>query len=161
MRPMAARGEVRVTVTFGPSPSPLLAHAVCYAIEHAQATEQLRSGVWEATFRIGEDEQAYGELRHLLSMVHGWKTTRVQVNGSIEYRQVVISMLHCARQWLRSKGRCGARFYSQAGAPRCAACPLYDAAFAAEFWVPLTPLLLLEGDAEEVPDHVPEEWTEG
>src|SRR5713101_2895245 len=100
MRPMASRGEVMVRVSFGPTSSPLLAHAVTYSIEHAQSTERLRSGTWEATFRIEADERDYGELRHLLYMVGGWKSTRVEVDGSPEYRQVVISMLHCARQWL-------------------------------------------------------------
>jgi len=161
MRPMAARGEVRVTVCFGPTPSPVLAHAVSYAIEHASRTEELRSGTWEATFRIGGDERDYGALRHLLCMVRGWKTTRVEVNGSVEPPQTLVSMLGCGREWLRSRGRCGAWFRSAAGAPRCRVCPLYDAAFAGEFWVPPRHVLLLGGDPEGVPDHVPEEWTPG
>lgn len=158
---MAARGEVRVKVSFGPTSSPLLAHAVSYAIEHARCTEELRSGTWEATFRIDEDERAYGELRHLLYMVGGWKTTRVEVDGSPEYRQVVISMLHCAREWLRSNGRCGARFPSAAGAPRCRLCPLYDASYALEFWVPPRAVLWLGGEPEEVPDYLPDDWAPG
>jgi len=161
MRPVAARGEVRVTVSFGPTSSPVLAHAASYAIEHAWRTEELRSGSWEATFRIGGDERSFGELRHLLSMVQGWKTTRVEVNGSTEYRQVAISMLSCAREWLRSRGSCGALFGSARGAPRCRLCPLYDAGYAGEFWVQPRPVLLLGGEAEEVPDYVPEEWTTG
>ena len=158
MRPMAARGEVRVTVSFGPTPSPVLAHAVSYAIEHAWATEQLRSGTWEAIFRIEDDEADYGELRHLLCMVRGWKTTRVEVNGSVEPRQTLASMLSCAREWLRTRGRCGALFPSPRGAARCRVCPLYDAGYAGEFWVPPRPVLFLGGDPEEVPDYVPEEW---
>ncbi len=137
---MAARGEVRVRVSFGPTSSPVLAHAVSYAIEHAWRTEELLSGAWEASFRIERDERAYGELRHLLSLVGGWKTTRVEVEGSTEYRQVVHSMLSCAREWLRSKGSCGARFASTNGAPRCRLCPLYDAGYAGEFWVQPEPL---------------------
>ena len=116
---MAARGEVRVTVSFGPTSSPVFAHAVSYAIERAWRTEELRSGAWEATFRIGSDERVFGELGHFLSMVQGWKTTRVEVDGSTEYRQTVISMLHCSREWLRSNGRCGARFPSAPGPARC------------------------------------------
>lgn len=160
MRPMAARGEVRVTVSFGPTSSPVLAYAVSYAIEHAWATEELGSGVWEATFRIDANERDYGELRELLFMVAGWKTTRVELNGSPEYRQVVASMLGCAREWLRTKGRCGALFPSPRGAPRCRLCPLYDAGYAGEFWVPLGPVLFLGDDPEEVPDYVPEDWTD-
>ncbi len=161
MRPVAARGEVRVTVSFGPTSSPVLPHAVTYAIEHAWRTEELRSGAWEATFRIESDERDFGELRHLLCMVRGWKTTRVEVNGSSQYRQTAISMLDCAGEWLRSKGRCGARFPSARGASRCRICPLYDAAYAGEFWVPPTLVMGSGADPEEVPDYLPEEWTRG
>jgi hypothetical protein len=155
---MAARGEIRVTVSFGPTSSPVLAHAVSYAIEHAERTEQLRSGVWEATFQIGSDERSYGKLRHLLYMVYGWKTTRVEVDGSPEERLAVISMLSCARDWLRTTGRCGARLPSARGARRCRVCPLYDAAYAGEFWV--SPTVLGWGaDSDVAPDYLPEEWT--
>jgi hypothetical protein len=155
---MTARGEIRVTVSFGPTSSRVLAHAVSYAIEHAGRTEQLRSGGWEATFVIGSDERAYGELRHLLYMVYGWRTTRVEVDGSPEERLSVISMLSCARDWIRTKGRCGAWFASARGARRCRVCPLYDEAYAGEFWV--SPTLLGWGaDSDEVPDHVPDDWT--
>jgi hypothetical protein len=159
MRPMAARGEAQVTVSFGPTSSPVLAHAISYAIEHADRTEQLRSGSWEATFRIGGDERSYGELRHLLYMVYGWRTTRVEVAGSPEERLAVISMLGCARDWLRTSGRCGARFPSARGARRCRVCPLYDAAYAGEFWVSPTVLMGFGSDTDEVPDYVPEDWT--
>ena len=154
---MTARGEVQVTVSFGPTSSPGLAHAVAYAIEHAQRTEQLRSGTWEATFRIEDDEGDFGAAHHLLRLVQGWKTTRIQVNGSVDSRHAVRSMLGCAREWLLTQGRCGARFPSTRGAPRCRVCPLYDASYAAEFWVP-TPFLLQGADPDEVPDHVPQEW---
>ncbi len=160
MRPMTARGEVGVKVSFGPTSSPVLAHAVSYAISHAQATEELRSGAWEATFRIRDDERGYGELRHLLCLVGSWKTTRVEVNGWVEPRQRVILMLGCAMEWLRTTGRCGARFFSARGAPRCRVCPLYDAAYAGEFWVSPRPVLSSGGEEEEVPDYVPGEWTD-
>ena len=103
-------------VSFGPTSSPSLTHAVSYAIEHATQAEELRSGTWEATFRLGSDERAYGELRQLLYMVSGWKTTRVEVDGSVESRLAVIQMASCAREWLRTAGRCGARFPSPRGA---------------------------------------------
>ena len=157
---VAARGELRVTVAFGPTQSPSLAHAVSYAVEHATQAEELRSGVWEATFRLGSDERAYGELRQLLYMVWSWKTTRVEVDGSVESRQAVLSMLTCAREWLRTTGRCGARFPSAWGAPRCRVCPLYDPAYAQEFWVPPAPVIWIAGEVEEVPDYLPESWTD-
>ncbi len=157
---MAARGEIRIKVSFGLTSSPVLAHAVSYAIEHASVTEELRSGLWEATFRIDANERADGELRHLLRLVGAWKTTRVEVDASVESRQTVISMLGCAREWLRTNGRCGARFSSPRGAPRCRVCPLYDPAHAGEFWVPSRPTFFSGGEPDEVPDHVPEEWTD-
>jgi hypothetical protein len=158
MRPMAARGQVRVVVSFGLTSSPTLTHAVNYAIEHASATEELRSGIWEATFRIDADERSYGELLHLLRPVGAWKTTRVEVDASVEARRTVISMLECARGWLRTDGGCGAWFPSASGARRCRVCPLYDAAHAGEFWVPRGAGWV--GGEGPVPDHVPEEWTD-
>ncbi len=160
MRPMAARGEVHVRVSFGPTSSPVLAHAVSYAIEHAWRTEELRSGTWEATFRIGADEGDYGTARQLLFMVGGWKTTRVEVNDSVEPRHTVGSMLSCSRGWLRSSGRCGAWFASARGAPRCRVCPLYDPAYAGEFWVPRRLDGWSGGEADEVQDYMPREWTD-
>jgi hypothetical protein len=157
---MAARGEVGVRVSFGPTSSPVLAHAVSYAISHAWRTEELRSGTWEATFRIGADERDYGTARQLLFMVGGWKTTRVEVNDSVEPRHTVGSMLSCAREWLRTKGRCEARFFSARGAPRCRVCPLYDTAYAGEFWVPRRLDGWSGGERDEVPDYVPAEWTD-
>lgn len=159
MPAMAARGEVRVTVSFGPTSTPTLSHAASYAIEHAKCTEELRSGVWEATFVIEADERALGELLHLLYMVHGWKTTRVEVNGSVEQRHTVLSMLQCGREWLITKGRCGGRFPFVTGAPKCRLCPLYDSGYAREFWVPPKPFSWAGDDPDEVPDFVPEDWT--
>src|SRR5207245_9315464 len=133
---------------------------VRYASEPAWRTDELYSGTWEATFRIGADERSYGELRELLFLVGGWKSTRVEVDGSPEYRQVVASMASCAREWLRFKGWCGARFASAQGAPRCRVCPLYDAAYAGEFWVQQSPVHLLGEGPEGVQAYVPEDWTD-
>jgi hypothetical protein len=155
MRAVGARGEVGVGVSFGPTSSPLLAHAVSLALEHADTIEQLRSGTWEATFRLEAAERAYGSLRELLRLVQGWKSTRVAVDGWPEARQVVLSMLWCSREWLRVRGSCGATFSSPRGAPRCRLCPLYDPAHAAEFWV--HPAFTMQ--EREAPDYVPEEWT--
>ena len=93
-------------------------------------------------------------------MVASWKTTRIEVDASVEPRQTVASMLGCARDWLRTTGGCGARFPSTRGAPRCRICPLYDPAYAEEFWVPQRPVFWLGGEVEEVPDYLPENWTD-
>jgi len=155
---MATRGEVRVTVSFGPTSSPALSHAASYAIEHATCTEELRSGVWEVTFVIGAEERALGELLHLLRMVGGWKTTRVEVDGAVEQRHSVLGMLGCAREWLITQGRCGARFPFLTGPPKCRLCPLYDSGYAREFWVPPRPFPWAGEGPEEVPDFLPEDW---
>ena len=157
---MAARGEVQVKVSFGPTSSAVLGYAVSYAIEHAWLTEEPGSGVWEATFQIGAGEVNYGAARQLLFMVGGWKTTRVEVNGSVEPSHTVGSMLSCAREWLRTTSRCGARFPSARGAPRCRVCPLYDPAYAGEFWLAPRPVPWSGGEADEVPDYLPGEWTD-
>jgi hypothetical protein len=159
MRLMAPRGEVQVTVSFGPTSSPGLAHAASYAIEHAWCTEEPRSGVWQATFLIEDDEHALAALQHLLYMVYGWRTTRIEVAGSVEQRQTVRAMLGCAREWLITKGRCGGWFPAPRGAPKCRLCPLYDAGYAAEFWVP-RPMIVGQAPEWQVPDYVPEDWGE-
>jgi hypothetical protein len=66
-------------------------------------------------------------------------------------------MLSCARDWLRVRGGCGAVFSPPRGPARCRICPLYDAAYAGEFWV--TPTLAI--GVGEAPDYVPEDWTLG
>ena len=89
-----------------------------------------------------------------------WKTTRVEVDASVETRQPVLAMLGCAKEWLRTAGGCGAWFPVERGAPRCRVCPLYDAGYAAEFWVPQRPVFWVGGEVEEVPDTLPENWTD-
>ena len=159
--PMAPRGEVHIKVSFGPTPSPLLAHAVSFAREHASGTEDLGSGTFEASFTIGLDEHALGELHHLLCMVGSWKTTRVEVSGSLEHPRRVLFMLSCARRWLVEEGSCGAWFPFAKGAPRCKVCPSYDSTYAQEFWIPPSTVSWLGGEPHEVPDHVPDEWSAG
>lgn len=62
MRPMAARGEVRVTVSFGPTSSPALAHAVSYAIEHAWRTEELRRVPGRRPFGLDQTSGSSGSF---------------------------------------------------------------------------------------------------
>lgn len=162
---MAPRGEVVLQVTFGPSKSPLASSAVSYAKEHAEETAEVSPGVWRAGFRLSFKERAYGETSQLLGMVGGWRSTAVEIDGSPEPTWVVQQMLWCAREWLRAAGACKERFFPLAtGWPKCRACPLYDAEWAAESGV--TPRVAIWSDPEtetwlEVPDHLPEEWEEG
>ena len=155
---MAARGGIHIKVSFGPTPSPVLPHALSYAKAHALPVRDLGSGTFEATFELDRDERSYSELEHLLLMVHGWKTTRVEVGGSISRPIAVLFMLSCARGWLIDQGSCGARFPVPRGAPKCRVCPLYDASYAAEFWVARSMMIGID-KVDEVPDHVPDEWS--
>lgn len=47
----------------------------------------------------------------------------------------------------------------RSGCPALRLCPLYDAAYAEEFWVPARLIIGLGDDPEEVPDYLPEGWT--
>ncbi len=144
-------------VWFGPSRSPAFAAAVSYAEAHAGEFEDLGSGSYLATFMLECEDRIYAEADQLVRMVSGWKTTRIEVEGSPPEHPAIFSwMLLCARHWLRTDGRCGAWFPDAGGANRCRCCPLYDEAHAREFWVPREPFSLQEGT--EAPDHVPDEW---
>lgn len=162
---MAPRGEVLLQVRFGPSKSPLASQAASYAKEHAEETTELTPGVWRASFRLSSDERTYGEASQLLAMVGGWRSTAVEVDGSPEPVWVAQQMLWCAREWLRAAGACRESFFPlPTGWPKCRACPLYDAEWAAESGA--APRLGFAFDPTsgawlEVPDHLPDEWDEG
>jgi hypothetical protein len=161
---MAHRGEVLLRVTFGPSKSPLFSRAAAYAREHAEEAAQLTPGVWRASFRLSFSERPYGDASQLLSMVSGWRSTTVAVDGSPEPAWVVEQMLWCSREWLRAGGACRERFFPLAtGWPKCRACPIFDPQWAAESGV--TPGLGVFFDPAsgawlEIPDHLPKEWEE-
>jgi hypothetical protein len=131
MWPVAPRGLLELTVTFGPTPSPLLRRAASYAGQHATYAEQIEPGVWRAAFSLGSDPRPYGAAWRLLQLVAGWKATEVEVEGSPEPLGVVEAMASCARAWLRSAGACRAAFPSGPWA-KCGLCPLYDPGWAAE-----------------------------
>jgi hypothetical protein len=161
---MAPRGEAVLTVTFGPTVALTLPRAIAYARQHAQDLTEVAPGVWRATFRLGTgDPEPYGRALRLIRMVYGWRSTDIEVQGSPEYTAVVTLMLDCARRWLRETGACRATF---PGGPfsKCAVCPLYDPAWAAESWAQPSPAILLDLEEDEwqfrVPDYVPEDWLE-
>jgi hypothetical protein len=161
MRLMAARGEIRVRLFFGPTSSPLLAHAVSYAIEHAWQTEQLRSGSCRHHHLTGLNRPIHLDPAGLPPRDHTDEMTKLSEVPLVAFDPK--GRLPCSAvpgSGSGSRGRCGAQFPSARGAPRCRVCPLYDPGYAGEFWVQPRPVLLL-GSSEEVPDCVPEEWTGG
>ncbi len=108
---MTARGEVVLQITFGPSKSPVASQAGAYAAEHAEEATELAPGTWRASFRLGSVERIYGQASQLLSMVGGWRSTTVEVDGSPEPAWVAQQMLWCAREWLRAAGACRESFF--------------------------------------------------
>ncbi|HEX9236612.1 MAG TPA: hypothetical protein VF972_10080 [Actinomycetota bacterium] len=153
---MAPRGEVRLTFVFGPSPTPVLPAALAYAGRHADDLQPDGPGSWRATFRLGNSPGRLGRALQLARMVLGWRATHVEVQGSPEDRQVVLSMLTCSKEWAMAGGACRASFGSRRP-PKCRICPLYDPEWALEAPLRATPLMWGE-DTDLVPDHVPEEW---
>jgi hypothetical protein len=156
---MPDRGEVELAVSFGPASTPLLPTAVAFARRHADLLEQVGPRSWVASFRLGTEEDRYGRALQLVGMVHGWRSTTFDLGGSPEPGFVVRSMLSCARDWLRTKGRCGAGFGSRL-APKCRGCALLDPHRALESCPPGPSLVLEERGwvLIAIPDTVPPEW---
>jgi hypothetical protein len=157
---MAPRGEITLTVTFGPASTPVFHSAVAYGGTHARTLERVGPKTYRASFVLGTDPDAYGRAMDLVHMTYGWRSTLVEVDGSPERVGVIMAMLFCAREWLRRSGRCADRF--PAGPhPRCHGCALYDPDWAPESFVRPTWMHGEEPLEFQVPDHVPEEWTSG
>jgi hypothetical protein len=131
---MPARGEVLLEITFGPSTSLVLPRAVSYAREHTKQVTEDQPGIWRARFALATDEKTYAHALQLLCMVHGWRATIVQVDGSPEPRQIARQMAECARRWLGTDGRCQERL-PPSGYAKCRICPLYDPEWAPESFV--------------------------
>lgn len=90
--PMASRAQVELTVTFGPTPSPLLPRAVSYATRHATTCAEIAPGVWRASFSLAADPEPYARAWRLLHLVGSWRATEVEVAGSPEPVAVVVAM---------------------------------------------------------------------
>ena len=149
---MVSRDRVELTVTFGPTPSPLLRRAVAYARAHASQAAEVEPGVWRAAFTLGSDPDPYGRAFRLLHLVGGWKGTEVELGTSPEPVTPVLAMAQCARGWLRTVGACRASF-PVGPWPKCEVCPLFDPGWAAEStWSPAT----FPPGLGPVPDYPPE-----
>jgi len=148
--------QVETTVTFGPTPSPLLRRAVSYARRHATAFAETSPGVFRAGFVLSSDPEPYGRAWRLLQLVGPWRGTEVEVAGSPEPITPVLAMAECARGWLRRVGACRASFAAGPW-PKCELCPLYDAGWAAESYS--SPPFLAGGIPNPgLPPEYPPEW---
>ncbi len=76
---MAPRGEITLTVIFGPASTPVFGTAVAYAGAHAEKLEQVGSKTYRASFVLGTDPDAYGRALDLVHMTYGWRSTLVEV----------------------------------------------------------------------------------
>jgi hypothetical protein len=153
---MGTPSPVELTVTFGPSPSPLVPRAVA-AARRATTWAEIAPGVWRASFTLGADPDPYARAWRLLHLVGTWKATEVEVAGEPEALAPVVAMAQCAREWLRRAGACRAAFPSGPW-PKCEVCPLYDPGWAAESYAspPFFTGGILPGEGP-VPDYPPED----
>jgi len=151
---MTPQAQVELTVSFGPTSSPLFRRAVAYARAHASTCAEITPGVWRAAFVLSSDPEPYGRAWRLLQVVGSWRGTELEVAGSPEPTSTVLSMAECARAWLRRKGACRASFAAGPW-PKCELCPLYDPGWAAESFA--APPFLAEGTShlEPPPDYPP------
>lgn len=115
---------MNLTVTFGPSTSVGFPRAVAYARRWAECSE-LHNGRSEAQFHLGEIAGPYARAAQLLEFVRGWRGTVALIDGEPEHLFVVQMMLWCAARWLRSRGDCDQRYWTETYV-RCRVCPLFD-----------------------------------
>jgi hypothetical protein len=170
--------ERRVTVEFGPSRSRRFAKALAEAENGPGERRQLEPGRHQVAFRLGEDAAVYTGLARLLERVRHWRATDIYEDGEPVSALHAKEMAWCASFQLKSFRAC--RFHFGYGVlPRCSFCPLFDAERAIRdilgenpppgnvIEITLGPhlLALLRGElppdlSSEVPDFVPEAWTE-
>ena len=74
---MAPRGEITLTVIFGPAG--VRPRRDPTRAPNAGKLEQLGAKTYRATFTLGIDPDAYGRALDLVQMVYGWRSTLVEV----------------------------------------------------------------------------------
>jgi hypothetical protein len=172
--------ERRVTVEFGPSRSKRFKKALAEAENGPGERRQLEPGRYRVSFVLGEDAAAYTGLARLLERVRHWRATEISEDDEPVSIFHAKEMAWCAAFHLESFHACRFHFGNDI-LPRCAVCPLFDVERAirdilgenprpgAVVEITIGPKLraLLAGElppdldqSSEVPDFVPEEWTE-
>jgi hypothetical protein len=117
---------VILTIAFGPSRAEGYRRAVAYGHRWGHsAVEDPQTGRSEVVFHLHEVGQPYARAAQLLELVRGWRGTEASIDGQPEQLYVVQAMLWCAARWLRSRGDCGQRYWTEVFA-KCRACPLFD-----------------------------------
>lgn len=169
-------------VEFGPSRSKRFGKALAEAGKAGECAE-VEPGRYRARFVLGKDAAAYTALASLVERVRHWRATEVWQGDEPVSPYHAKEMAWCASSQLKSYGTCRFRFWYGV-IPRCAYCPLFDAERAIRdvlgenpppptvFEIQLGPNIraLLKGEVPpdpgggpkpvEVPDFVPEEWTQ-
>lgn len=172
------------TVEFGPSRSKGFARAVAEARKGDPSVAEIEPGRFRARFALERDAGVYAALSALIQRVWHWRASEVYEDEETVSPYHAKEMAWCASSQLASYGTCRFRF-SYGVFPRCALCPLFDAERAIRdmlgenapppivLEIELGPNLraMLRGEippnlgdapepAVEVPDFVPEEWSE-
>ena len=174
--------ERLVTVEFGPSRSKRFTKAVAEARGGRGECRELEARRYRVSFVLGEDAAVYSGLGRLLERVRHWRATEVYEDDESVSAFHAKEMAWCASFQLKSFRAC--RFHFGYGVlPRCSVCPLFDAERAIRdilgenpppgnvVEITLGPNLLAllrgelplnpaHGSEPQVPDFVPEEWTE-
>ena len=172
--------ERLLSVEFGPSRSKRFTKAVAEARCGRGDCRELEAGRYRVSFILGEDAAAYTGLARLLERVRHWRATEVYEGEEPVSVFHAKEMAWCASFQLKAFRAC--RFHFGNGVlPRCSVCPLFDAERAIrdilgenepagnviELTLGRKLRALLAGELppdldqnSEVPDFVPEEWTE-
>jgi len=171
-----------VCVEFGPSRSKRFPRALKLAREGASEFTDLGQGRYRAAFVLEGDPAPYKALGALVERVRGWRATEVSFEEEPASAYQVKEMAWCAASQLGNYGMCRFR-YVFGIMPRCSLCPLFDVERAIrdllgenpppsiDIEINIGPNLraVLRGELPpgvepgppvEVPDFVPEEWTE-
>jgi hypothetical protein len=171
-----------VGVEFGPSRSKRFAKAVKLARESASEFTDLGQGRYRAGFVLGDDPAPYKALGALVERVRGWRATEISSEDEAASAYHLKEMAWCASAQLKNWGICRFR-YVYGIMPRCSLCPLFDVERAIrdilgenpppsiDLEIRLGPNLraVLRGEIPpgvepeppvEVPDFVPDVWTE-
>lgn len=150
---MSSPTSVTLVVTFGPTRSAQLPHALRLAHRFADGLE-LIDGRHVATFELDTDPAIYAGAAQLLRMVGAWRSTVAEIDTEPERISVVEAMTWCAHRYLRAGG-CTFRYYTTVP-DRCRSCPLFGAERARDEIAATRAGL---PPASEIPDHLPDDWS--
>lgn len=150
---MAARGQVRLEVTFGPSRSQRFASALERAVRAGVDLTEVEPGRFRAVFSLEHDPASFASAWALVSQVGSMGACEVDVDEAPESARDVVDMTDCARRWLRARGSCRQLYPSGEPFARCLVCPLYSPER-----LTIRPGSWTSSIDVEIPDTLPDDW---